>query len=206
MKKDGKMPPTFLQKKHMRLSISLPDSDGVQYENIKYSIDSWSSFFGNFHPNNITKDISISDQFSKWSVDFKSKNEYIILKLDKTSIVQLITFGKYNDPTSLKEFKLYSGMTKDNMSGYMDLAEAKARKSGYKIHYLGALLGANFNKIGRFGQKTISKSQDKQSLIGQMDQKKIKAPYIDPFEAMAGKKHWNVRRQKAVRKRMSGEQ
>lgn len=116
MKKDGKMPFSFLQKKHMRLSISLPDSDGVQYENIKYSIDSWSSFFGNFHPNNITKDISISDQFSKWSVDFKSKNEYIILKLDKTSIVQLITFGKYNDPTSLKEFKLYSGMTKDNMT------------------------------------------------------------------------------------------
>lgn len=116
MKKNGKMSFTFLQKKHMRLSISLPETDGVQYDNIKYSIDSWSSFFGNFHPNNITKDISISDQFSKWSVDFKSKNEYIILKLDKTSIVQLITFGKYNDPTSLKEFKLYSGMTKENMT------------------------------------------------------------------------------------------
>ena len=102
---------TLLNRKHKRSE----SEDEIDFQDIKYTVDSWSSYIGIFHPNNIVKDISDSDQFSKWSVDSKSKSEYVILKLERTSIVQLITFGKYNDPTSLKEFKIYSGMDKNQM-------------------------------------------------------------------------------------------
>ena len=102
---------TLLNRKHKRSE----SEEQIECKDIKYSIDSWSSYIGIFHPNNILKDITNSDQFSKWSVDSKSKSEFVILKLERTSIVQLLTFGKYNDPTSLKEFKLYSGMDKNQM-------------------------------------------------------------------------------------------
>lgn len=82
---------------------------------IKFEVDSWSSFISNFHPKNICLDSKLSGQLSKWSVDFKSQNEYVYLKLEKTSIINLITFGKFRDPTNLKEFKILAGLNKTDM-------------------------------------------------------------------------------------------
>jgi hypothetical protein len=103
--------------KHKRKKIKLSknkkeDEINVKHQNLKYEIDSWSSYISNFHPKNIQIE---GGQLSKWSVDFKSKNEYIYLKLCKTSIVYIVTFGKYRDPTNLKEFKLFAGLDKNNM-------------------------------------------------------------------------------------------
>jgi hypothetical protein len=91
----------------------LIDISNLKYKNLKYEIDSWSSYISNFHPKNILIDSNIGGSLSKWSV--KSKNEYLYIKLEKTSIVYMITFGKYDDPTNLKEFKIYAGLDKTNM-------------------------------------------------------------------------------------------
>jgi hypothetical protein len=84
-------------------------------ENLQYTIDSWSSFISNFQPKNILYDINKAGILSKWSVDFKSQKEYILIKLEKTSIIHLVTFGKFKDPTNLKEFKLFVGLDKTDM-------------------------------------------------------------------------------------------
>ena len=89
--------------------------DSIKHKNLKYEVESWSSYISNFHPKNICLDSKTSGQFSKWSVDFKSQNEFIYLKLEKTSIIYMITFGKFRDPTNLKEFKIFAGMDKNNM-------------------------------------------------------------------------------------------
>jgi len=83
--------------------------------NLKFEVESWSSYNFNFHPNNICIDNKISGNLSKWSVDFKSRNEFIFLKLEKTSIISVITFGKFRDPTNLKEFKIFAGLDKNNL-------------------------------------------------------------------------------------------
>jgi len=82
---------------------------------IKFEVDSWSSYISNFHPKNISLDSKISGHLSKWSVDFKSQNEFVYLKLEKTSIISSITFGKFRDPTNLKEFKILAGLDKFDM-------------------------------------------------------------------------------------------
>lgn len=107
----------LLKRKTNRKKLKLSKSTNLisqspQTKNIKYDIDSWSSFISYFHPKNILIE---GGQLSKWSVDFKSKKEYLYLKLNKTSIVQIVTFGKYRDPTNLKEFRLFAGLDKDNM-------------------------------------------------------------------------------------------
>jgi hypothetical protein len=91
----------------------IPKNEKINFKkNLNYEIDCFSSYISSFHP----KNIQIEDgQLSKWSVDFKSKNEYIYLKLNKTAIVTIVTFGKFRDPTNLKEFKIFAGMDKNNM-------------------------------------------------------------------------------------------
>jgi hypothetical protein len=88
------------------------------YNNIKdinYEIETWSSYISNFHPRNVLIDSKIGGPLSKWSVDFKSQTEFLLLKLEKTSIVHMIPFGKFKDPTNLKEFKILAGPDKSNM-------------------------------------------------------------------------------------------
>jgi hypothetical protein len=91
------------------------DFNTLKHKSISYDIDSWSSYISTFHPKNILTDNKIAGPVSKWSVDFKSQNEYLILKLEKTSIVHMLTFGKFKDPTNLKEFKIYAGLNKTDM-------------------------------------------------------------------------------------------
>lgn len=94
---------------------SLTSLGSIQQKDLKFEVESWSSYISNFHPKNICLDSKASGQLSKWSVDFKSQNEFVFLKLEKTSIIQIITFGKFRDPTNLKEFKVYAGMDKNDM-------------------------------------------------------------------------------------------
>lgn len=89
--------------------------ENIPIKNIKFEVDSWSSYISNFHPKNICVDSKISGQLSKWSVDFKSQNEFVFFKLEKTSIINSITFGKFRDPTNLKEFKILAGLNKTDM-------------------------------------------------------------------------------------------
>ena len=70
-----------------------------------------------------------------------------------------------------------------------DLLEEKyqsARKKGNSISLFGALFKWKHNKIGRFGQKTISKKDDKGSVFEKLDNGD-KVKYFDPFEKIEEK-------------------
>ncbi|KAI0239365.1 hypothetical protein L0F63_003758 [Massospora cicadina] len=83
---------------------------------LKYSIHSWSSHSANFHPDNILVD-DPKDQASRWSTDSNKQSQFITLELEKLSIVQHITFGKYekNHVCNLKELKVYGGVNVGDM-------------------------------------------------------------------------------------------
>jgi hypothetical protein len=59
-----------------------------------------------------------SDQASRWSADGNHLPQYLTLKLEKTSIVSSITFGKYEKPhvCNLKRFRVLGGLNEDHMS------------------------------------------------------------------------------------------
>ncbi len=114
----------FLTESHLNLPKELSRKkigtnnffcENLPLKTIKFDIDSWSSYISNFHPKNICIDSKSSGELSKWSVDFKSQNEYVFLKLEKTSVISSITFGKFRDPTNLKEFKILAGLNKTDM-------------------------------------------------------------------------------------------
>jgi len=100
-------------------SISIPLTFN-NFNYLKYEIESWSSYIGSYHPKNILNDLP-DDLTSRWSLDYKSQNEFLLLKLEKTSIVFFAIFGKSKKEfeegpkTILKDFKLYAGLEKDNM-------------------------------------------------------------------------------------------
>jgi len=107
------------------IPLKYPESDNfsqintsqlMKYKYLNFEIDSWSSYISTFHPKNILLDNKHSGPLSKWSVHFKSQNEFLFLKLEKTSIIYMITFGKFKDPTNLKEFKVFAGMDKINLT------------------------------------------------------------------------------------------
>ena len=66
-------------------SISIPLTFN-NFNYLKYEIESWSSYIGSYHPKNILNDLP-DDLTSRWSLDYKSQNEFLLLKLEKTSIV-----------------------------------------------------------------------------------------------------------------------
>ena len=107
------------QKLKMCNSISIPLTFN-NFSYLKYEIESWSSYIGSYHPKNILNDLP-DDLTSRWSLDYKSQNEFLLLKLEKTSIVFFAIFGKSKKEfeegpkTILKDFKLYAGLDKDNM-------------------------------------------------------------------------------------------
>lgn len=119
---------TFLNKKRNRegsfigefASNMTRNNEDLQskYKVLTYEIDSFSSYIKNFHPSNILTDSANNPSLSKsskWSVDFKRQNEYVTLKLEKQSILKYITFQKNQDPTNMKEFKLYLGKDPKDM-------------------------------------------------------------------------------------------
>ncbi len=131
-------------------SLHSPDLKAMNHKSIIYEVDSWSSYISNFHPKNILSDIKTAGQVSKWSVDFKSQNEYLFLKLEKPSIIYSITFGKFKDPTNLKEFKVFGGLDKSDM---IELVHSGlSQEEGYeafmlKFKHEGVLIPCRWIKI-----------------------------------------------------------
>ncbi|KAK6643717.1 hypothetical protein RUM43_005227 [Polyplax serrata] len=79
---------------------------------LDYSIYKCSSFATSYTPDNIQEDKS-NDQSSRWSSETNYLPEFLILKLRYPSLVESITFGKYEKThiCNLKKFKIYGGMT-----------------------------------------------------------------------------------------------
>ncbi|KAG8227240.1 hypothetical protein J437_LFUL003971 [Ladona fulva] len=83
---------------------------------LSYSVYKCSSFSSTYYPENIQVD-KPNDQSSRWSSDSNNPPQFLILKLQKYSLVESITFGKYEKThvCNLKKFKLYGGLQDDNM-------------------------------------------------------------------------------------------
>ncbi|XP_070558105.1 muskelin-like [Ptychodera flava] len=83
---------------------------------LNYTITKWSSFSANYLPENILSD-KPSDQSSRWSSETNYPPQFLLMKLERTAIVESITFGKYEKThvCNLKKFKMYGGLNEDNM-------------------------------------------------------------------------------------------
>ncbi|XP_033744964.1 muskelin-like isoform X1 [Pecten maximus] len=83
---------------------------------LKYTVHKWSSFSYNYVPENVYVD-SPSDQSSRWSSDSNHPPQFLILKLERPSVVKSITFGKYEKThvCNLKKFKVFGGLTDDHV-------------------------------------------------------------------------------------------
>ncbi|OZJ05515.1 hypothetical protein BZG36_01880 [Bifiguratus adelaidae] len=83
---------------------------------IAYTIHSYSSHSADYHPRNIMVD-QPNDQSSRWSSGTNNQMQFVMLKLEKVSVVHSITFGKYHKVhvCNMKEFKIFGGMTPDNL-------------------------------------------------------------------------------------------
>ncbi|KAL1924690.1 uncharacterized protein VTP21DRAFT_4344 [Calcarisporiella thermophila] len=92
-------------------------SDLPPMEKLSYEIYDCSGHSSLYHPRNI-RDNRPHDQSSRWSSPSNNQAQFITIKLDKLSIVQNITFGKYHKVhvCNLKEFRVYGGLTPDNMN------------------------------------------------------------------------------------------
>ncbi|CAH1724481.1 muskelin [Aphis gossypii] len=91
-----------------------PSTSSNLCKKLSYSIHSYSSFLPTYAPENILQD-NQKDQSSRWSSISNSPPQYLILKLQNTSIVKYIKFGKYERPhvCNLKRFKVYGGLEDD---------------------------------------------------------------------------------------------
>ncbi|CAB3372834.1 Hypothetical predicted protein [Cloeon dipterum] len=92
---------------------------GVSNQNervLDYSVHSFSSCLSNYAPEKIQEN-KPSDQLSRWSSDTNSPPQFLVLKLNRCSIVRSVTFGKYEKThvCNLKKFKVYGGMNEANM-------------------------------------------------------------------------------------------
>ncbi|XP_072181671.1 muskelin-like [Diadema setosum] len=83
---------------------------------LTYSIHSYSSCTANYSPENILVD-KPSSQSSRWSSDNNCTTQFIILRLEKCSLVDSITFGKYekSNVCNLRKFVIYGGLTVEHM-------------------------------------------------------------------------------------------
>ncbi|KAF9028988.1 hypothetical protein BDZ89DRAFT_1065702 [Hymenopellis radicata] len=83
-----------------------------------YSIAYASPHSGSYAPNNILVD-SPADHSSRWSGAHQGPaKQCLILRLKSLAVVKSITFGKHSKPhpCNMKEFKVYIGMSEDNMT------------------------------------------------------------------------------------------
>lgn len=81
-----------------------------------YSVHKYSSFSSCYAPENILED-KPTDQTSRWSSDNNNPPQYLLLKLQKLSIVLSITFGKYEKThvCNLRKFQIFGGVTEEYM-------------------------------------------------------------------------------------------
>lgn len=83
---------------------------------LTFSIHKFSSYSNNYVPENILDDLP-HDQSSRWSSDSNCPPQFLVLNLEKCSLVESITFGKYEKThvCNLRKFKVYGGLTEENM-------------------------------------------------------------------------------------------
>ncbi|XP_067928019.1 muskelin-like isoform X2 [Watersipora subatra] len=83
---------------------------------LDYTVTKWSSFSSSYTPSNILKDCP-ADQSSRWSSESNIPPQYLMLKLEKMSVLASIKFGKFEKThvCNLKRFKVYAGLTEDNL-------------------------------------------------------------------------------------------
>ncbi|XP_041985047.1 muskelin [Aricia agestis] len=91
--------------------------DEHEYFKLPYMIHKYSSYSGNYKPENILVKRP-TDQLSRWFTDSTTPSQFIMLKLQTTSIVEIIRFGKYmkSHVSDLKKFQVYGGLEEDNLS------------------------------------------------------------------------------------------
>ncbi|KAJ1653783.1 hypothetical protein IWQ61_006164 [Dispira simplex] len=76
-------------------------------ETLSYDLVGYSSYYPDFHPNNIKVNQPVSGR-SRWSSEFNDQRQYLILKLERPSLLHSITFGKFSRKhvCNLKEFRV----------------------------------------------------------------------------------------------------
>ncbi|TBU05637.1 muskelin, partial [Hamiltosporidium tvaerminnensis] len=76
---------------------------------IDYTIHSYSSYSSTYYPSNIKTDLP-HDPTSRWSSSSNDQKQYLILELNKPTIVTSITFGKFSKihVCNVKEIKVLS--------------------------------------------------------------------------------------------------
>jgi hypothetical protein len=79
-------------------------------ETIPYTVQDYSSYAYDYHPNNILHS-NRSDLRARWLSNKSDCDQFILLRLDEPAIVHTITFGKYmkSHATNIKEFKVFGG-------------------------------------------------------------------------------------------------
>ncbi|MBO5154602.1 MAG: cell envelope integrity protein TolA [Eubacterium sp.] len=81
--------------------------------------------------------------------------------------------------------------TDDELDRALNAKQERARVAGKSLSLFGALFRKRHTKIGRFGQKTISKEDDASNVFGDLDQKNASVKYFDPFKNMENKRETN---------------
>ncbi|MDD7641382.1 MAG: hypothetical protein PUK75_02675 [bacterium] len=81
--------------------------------------------------------------------------------------------------------------TDDELDRALNAKQERARVAGKSLSLFGALFRKRHTKIGRFGQKTISKEDDAENVFGDLDQKNASVKYFDPFQKMENKRETN---------------
>ena len=81
--------------------------------------------------------------------------------------------------------------TDDELDRALNAKQERARVAGKSLSLFGALFRKRHTKIGRFGQKTISKEDDAENVFGDLDQKNASVKYFDPFKEMENKRETN---------------
>ncbi|PIA18725.1 hypothetical protein COEREDRAFT_79719 [Coemansia reversa NRRL 1564] len=112
----------------------------TEYDILPYEIHAWSNYSANFLPHNILTDRP-HDQASRWSTNANNHRQFITLRLERPALIRLIKFGKFykTHVCNLKEFKVFGGMTEDNMiellySGLRNDSEAETISLRQKLH------------------------------------------------------------------------
>jgi len=118
---------------------------------LKYGIHSCSSFSSSYLPQNIQED-KPSDQASRWSSDTNTPPQFITLKLERPSIINNITFGKFEKThvCNLKRFQVFGGQDEDSYLELLDtgLKNDNITESFSLRHHLNKqLYPINFLKI-----------------------------------------------------------
>jgi len=91
-------------------------------EKLNYSVEAYSNYSANFKPDNILSD-NPADLGSRWSAaspesaadssnTSSRERQWLLLKLERPSILHSITFGKCNQPhpCNVKELHVYGGI------------------------------------------------------------------------------------------------